>query len=527
MAIEPTEEQQAVVDQIGAKPHLIVQAYAGCAKTSTLELASQKVRVPGLALAFNKSIASEMSKRISKTFKVQTLNGFGYGAWMRGQPEVSKWDLDGKKVGKLCSQVAKDHKVELSGDQWDSLRQLVGSAMLSGLVPRDEGQPLVPDRLETWQDLADDCQLDKDDFAVLYDLARDVLEENNRLARQGIISFDDQVYCPTVLGGKWPQYPVVFVDESQDLSPLNHRMLELGLRPGGKLVAVGDSRQAIYAFRGADAQSMQRVEELMLRHGELAERKLTLTFRCPKVVVERQQEHAPGFRAWSQNPQGSFARWEQTDGQRALGEFSWTWKEVERALEQVPKARPQLAVLCRNNGPLLALAFKLIRQGIGPVMLGRDIGKGLVQLSRKLCPEDSCPADLVAGKVEDWKEKECALARANRHEEKVAGICDRAECLQAVLTHAEVRDAGQLRLMLEKLFSRSDGQVTLSSIHKAKGLEWDFVLHLDPWRVPSKWARRAAMEGDHSQLEQEWNLKYVCETRSKFMLVEADLGDFQ
>ena len=45
-----------------------------------------------------------------------------------------------------------------------------------------------------------------------------------------------------------------------------------------------------------------------------------------------------------------------------------------------------VAVLCRNNAPLLSMAFKLLRRGIGVKMLGRDIGKGLVPLAKKLFP---------------------------------------------------------------------------------------------------------------------------------------------
>jgi superfamily I DNA/RNA helicase len=158
-------------------------------------------------------------------------------------------------------------------------------------------------------------------------------------------------------------------------------------------------------------------------------------------------------------------------------------------------------------------------------MLGRDLGKGLLALSRKLAPEDSTPVDVLAGKLLEWEEREIALARANEKEEKIAGIVDRAECIRAVLG-VEVRDAGELRFALTNLFERNSGIVTLGSIHRSKGLEWDTVIHLDPWRVPSKWAKLAAEAGDPVPLEQEWNLKYVCETRTKHTLLLANLSDF-
>ena len=103
---------------------------------------------------------------------------------------------------------------------------------------------------------------------------------------------------------------------------------------------------------------------------------------------------------------------------------------------------------------------------------------------------------------------------------------DRAESLRSVISFGEVTDAGQLRQAIDLLFSRTEGQVTLSTIHKAKGLEWDAVLHLDPWRVPSKWAKVAAERGgDPVQLQQEMNLRYVCETRTRDLLLEANIEE--
>lgn len=515
--LTPTPEQEAIILAACQPESTMVTAYAGCAKSSTLEMAAKKIKVPALALAFNKTIAKELESRVSGNFSVKTINGLGHGAWMRACS--AKIQLEPQKMGKLVTRVSKEAKVHLLGDQWDAVRKLTSAAMQAGIVLDDEGEPLVADEIENWKDLADDLMILRDEFEVIYELSREVLRQSVEMARAGIISFDDQVYCPTVLGGKWAKFPFVAVDESQDLSPLNHRMLELSLRDDeARLLAVGDPKQAIYAFRGADSNSMAKIEGLR-RHW--LKRPLATTFRCPKVIVERQQGHAPGFRAWHTNVEGEFKRFQSTDGEIALGK-GWTFAEFAALL---PASHP--AVLCRNNGPLMGLAFKLIRRGIGPVMLGRDIGKGLVALSKKIAPEDNLPAGIVAGKISEWQEREEDLAKANAKLEKIASIADRAECLRAVLTHAEVKDAGQLRLMLEKLFARENGQVTLSSIHKSKGLEWGLVMHLDPWRIPSKWAKKAALKGDMTQMEQEMNLKYVCETRSKHTLVEANLEDFR
>jgi len=170
----------------------------------------------------------------------------------------------------------------------------------------------------------------------------------------------------------------------------------------------------------------------------------------------------------------------------------------------------------------MKMAFKLIRQGVGCYVLGRDIGKGLKALLKKLCPEDNTPADQVRGKVEDWLTKETSKARIADKPEVVDKFVDKAECILAIMDSAECRDAGELRRQIDRLFSRDSGVVTLSTIHKAKGLEWSSVIHLDPHRLPSKYAIR---QGGRA-LEQEHNLKYVCETRTRHTLIMANIDEF-
>ncbi len=515
--LKPTEEQSAVIESISLPESLMINARAGCAKTSTLQLAAPRVRSPALALAFNKKIAKELEPRLPGNFAVKTLNGMGHSAWARALPGLSRVELDDKKLGKLVSQVAKERKQQLSSDQWIMARGLASKVMSAGITPGDIGEPLIPDSEENWLDIADSMWLPREEFDYIKELAREVIERDIALANQGIISFDDQVYCSVCLGGKFPKYPVVFIDEAQDLSPLNHAMLAKCLARDGKLVAVGDEAQAIYAFRNASGDSMERIRKL---RAQWTDRPLNTTFRCPKAIVARQQSHVPGFMAWSTNREGRVI-----DLRPGAGPVTgWTWAQVaSAAVDQLDST----AVLCRNNAPLLGLAFKLLRQQIGVVMLGRDIGKGLTVLSKKILPSDDLTAEKCVILINDWMEKELGRARANKQEEKAESIYDRAECLQAVISGSQCRDAGMLRAMLERLFSRDSGLVTLSTIHRAKGLEWSTVLHLDPFRVPSKQARKELAAGNPVPMTQERNLLYVCETRTKNILINANLEDFE
>ena len=501
----PTDEQAAIyTEATTSEASLMLQAYAGCGKTSTIEGITKRINpnIPGLALAFNTRIKEELTARLPQTMQIKTLNGLGHAAW--GKALGKKLTIVDGKLAKICRQTAREAGYAVSEDELTDLRELVTKAMQVGLVHSAyPHKGLVPDTPEDWLDVAERHMLDTP-IPAMIDLARECLRRNTAMAFAGEISFDDQIYCSALLGGIFPRFPLVLADEAQDLSPLNH--IQLRRVAAGRLIAVGDSRQSIYAFRGADSNSMTNLKALRQQWTDLP---LTLTFRCPKVVVARQQKHAPGFRAADGNPEGHFGILGVGGQVPDLGEIPWKWSEVEAL---APPGPSPIAVLCRNNAPIIALAFRLIRMGKGVTVLGRDIGASLTTLSKKLFPEDGTPALKCISAIVEWRTKEIDLAKAAEKENKVEVIRDRADSLMAVAEGDGIRDAGDIRNALYALFSPKVAKITLASIHKSKGLEWPLVLHLDPWRVPSKAA-----------LQQEQNLKYVLETRSQGILLEANL----
>lgn len=512
----PTDEQQAAIDATkGTGASILLDALAGTGKTTTLGMVAKQVRGPALALAFNKSIAAAMADRFPMNFDVKTMNGLGYGVLRRTLPNVQTWKIEPKKIGKLITEYSRRRKIDLNTDQWEQVKRLVAAAQNAGIVPGGTPEGLTADDQSSWTGLADDLWIDSDDAQVMIDLAREVLGEANALTQQGIISFDDQVYWPTVFGGRWPKYPMVLVDEAQDLNGLNHAILRaVG---AGRLIACGDPRQSIYGFRGSVTQSMKRIRQIA--RPQWTDLELTLTFRCPKAVVERQLAHAPHYRAAASNPDGLVLDWTGPEYERN----GWDFANIAAVR---PHSMASMAVLCRNNAPLLVLAFKCLRRGIGVAMLGSDLGKGLTALVRKVCGDGDPGIAEVVELVKVWAQTESTAATLVGNDEKIAGIMDRAESVIAVAEGSGAQSASGLCKAIDTLFARTDGLVTLSTIHRAKGLEWDLVMHLDPWRIPSKYARKALALGDDRQMEQERNLRYVCETRTKSVLVLANIGDF-
>lgn len=486
----PTPEQEAII--LAAKQtsqNLMISAYAGAAKTSTLVLVAQTLKTtPILALAFNVRIKKELESRLPSLSSVKTLNGLGHYVW--GQTLGKRLILKETKLATCIKEVAGD----LAAKDWDALRRLTMAATHAGMLPAAYADRAEPASDTTWTDLCDDLGVDEK-FAPL---AQKVMEQKISQSFLGEVDFDDQIYMSALFGAPsaYPQFPLLFVDEAQDLSPLNHR--QVAAMRKSRLMVVGDRLQAIYGFRGAHTQSMEQLRGL--RPAETwRDLTLSVTFRCPQAIVARQQAHAPGYTAGPGAPAGEV---------RTAG--AWGHRLLE----------PGTAVLCRNNAPLVKLAFKLLRKQIGVVFLGRDLGKNLVGLSKKICPKDDTPIGAVFEAVGRWRDREEAALRARNQDSRVEGVYDRAECLFAVGTAENVHTAGDLRARLELIFSKDKAPITLSSIHRAKGLEWRTVVHLDPWRIPSKYAKSEA------EIVQEHNLKYVCETRSQHALIEVNLEDF-
>lgn len=519
-----TDEQDAICTAVQrAEKSLMISALAGTGKTSTIEAAAQRVKEPALATAFNKKIADELSGRLPGNFASKTLNGLGFGAWIRSL-NGAKPNVDKDKLRKIIRSVASEINTYLTNEQQDDCYAAVTAVMQAGLSYQNQGSPMVEDTEENWKSLIDVSPMD---FDLIYDIGRQTLERSINTARTGYISFDDQIYCPTILGGRFAQYPRVFIDEAQDLSPLNHKMLSLCIRDGGLVTVVGDPRQAIYAFRGADAQSMAKMKAL---HPSWQDLSLTLTFRCPKAVVARQQAHAPGYRAHDNNFDGAVLTAPIDDD---TGLPSWSWDTIKGELGKlptklIPSVGPAAAIICRNNAPLISLAFKLIRQGIGCQMAGGDIGRGLVAFTRRIpkMKDDDIPIVKFALAMSEWVERECQLAEANHKPERAERLRDQHACIIATMEGASPSTSGDLRLGLKQLFDKSNMPVILSSGHRSKGLEWPLVVHLDPWRIPSKQSQMANLFGDPRPLEQEWNLQYVTETRTKHTLINADLETF-
>lgn len=170
------------------------------------------------------------------------------------------------------------------------------------------------------------------------------------------------------------------------------------------------------------------------------------------------------------------------------------------------------AILCRNSAPLLGFAFALLRRNVACHVLGRDIAAGLERLLDKVAGDS--PVE-TQQRLAAYATAESRRLESRNKFQEASNVRDRCACLALFLGEPTLSAA---RWRITSLFKSGPG-ITLSTIHKAKGLEWETVFLLDRDALqPSRWARAPWEQ------QQEQNLLYVAVTRAKLNLFYIKSG---
>lgn len=483
--LEATAEQEEIIDYACSPgtQNLLIEALAGAAKTSTLRFLCKYMTVePTISLAFNKRIADEMAKVLPGHVRCATMNSVGHRVWATAVGK--RLIVDTKKNYNLVREAIDAlprHQKEDAYEAFGDMTKAISKAKLSGFVP---GDVTMGKSLLTRNQFFGSLEEAPDDWFI--SMVESCLAKGIVQAYAGLVDFDDQIYMPTLFGGAFPQFKRVLGDEAQDFSRLNQVMLEKLVGPQTWLAAVGDPWQSIYAFRGADTASMS----WLARRFNMHKMGLSVSFRCPITVVENAHSRVPHMR---------YPEWAKQGTVRSLSPWSQS---------DIPDGA---AIICRNNAPLMSCALRLLREGRGVKLMGTDLGPQLVKTLKKM-GDLTLTQEAVLARIDAWERDK--LARA----QDAGSISDRAECLRVFARFGKT--LGAAVDFCERTF-RSDGNIQLMSGHKAKGLEFDHVFHLDPHRIPSPWSK----EGE--ALEQERNIKYVIETRPREALYFIKLEEFE
>ena len=484
--------------------NLAINAVAGSGKTTTIVEAA-KLMQPGdrvVFLAFNKHITVELQNRLPKTVDCMTIHSLGMkacGKGFQGKLKVDQYkyhDVIDDTVTLEQSVPGKMHGVFAK-----MVRQLVDLGRLT--LTNFQDQDAI-DSLIAHYDLAADLVEAANDMEVsivwlldkAVEVGRRAMKRGLRLYEEnGIIDFTDMLWLPYVKSLPVPRYDVVMVDEAQDLSAAQAQLVLKAAGASGRVIAVGDPRQAIQGFAGAANDSFAQLVE----QTKATVLPLSVCYRCPTTHLNLAREIVPNIEAAPEAVEGSI---ETIDPTR----FS-----------VMPRSGD--LVICRTNAPLIGAALRLIGKGIQARVRGRNIGAQLAKLAEDASKVEIDPTIEAEGWRTAFEHKLRrfvdirieALMQRKHTEAAVEAVRDQQDCLLVYLdANPTVNDLDALNDGIEGLFADERASVWLSSIHRSKGLEADRVFVLKPDKMALTWKNQLPW-----QAEQEQNLRYVGLTRAK------------
>lgn len=467
--------------------NLLINACPGSGKTTTLvRLAKQTPIVhKSIFLAFNKSIQEELSRKLPFHIKAFTLHSLGMRTLLKYHGISVTVNED--KTFILCKK-QKDLIVYPSSMKGNYKKQMAYLSELCKLVDLYRNNLLKDPQDLVNLGLEYDLMVSSLECENVRGMLRVLEEYNSKLKSNSMIDFVDMLWlCHSLPTEAFDKYKVVFVDEVQDLTPLQKSLVDKIIDPnGGRFIACGDKKQLIYAFMGSNLNSFLQFEEtpntLCLP--------LSVTYRCSKEVTKCANKIFDEIEPFENNTLGEVRQGLSSEIEE--GDF----------------------VICRNNLPLFQLYLELLAQGKKAVIYGKDYGENLVKLLSDM-KELSISEALAFLNSKRQEMIEILREKGNTNPNDHPKIVKYDEMVSIVSFLFENFGSVQKTIdQIEKMFSnRIEKAVTLMTCHRSKGLEAKRVFFLKPELIPSKYAKSQQM------LYAEKCLYYVAVTRAKESLI--------
>ncbi|MFF3534608.1 ATP-dependent DNA helicase UvrD2 [Streptomyces sp. NPDC002466] len=490
-----------------------------------------------LAVTFTNRAAGEMRGRLrqlgasgvqARTFHSAALRQLQY-FW----PKAVGGDLPRlleRKV-QLVAEAAARCRIRLDRNELRDVTSEIEWAKVTQTVPADYPAAVAKTQRDAPRDPAEISQI----YATYEQLKRD----------RSVIDFEDVLLLTVaILQDRHDiadhvrrQYQHFVVDEYQDVSPLQQRLLDLWLGDRDNLCVVGDASQTIYSFTGATPDHLLNFRT---RHPGATVVKLVRDYRSTPQVVHLANGLLGQARGRAAEHRLELISQRDPGPEPAYTEYADEPAEAEgtarRIRDLIAAGVPagEIAVLYRVNSQSEVYEQALADAGVPYQLRGaerfferaevREAGVALRGAARAgsndslLDDAEGLPAEVRAVlSTKGWTPEPPAGSGAVR---------DRWESLAALVRLAEdferAKPGATLSDLVAELDERAAAQhaptvqgVTLASLHSAKGLEWDavFLVGLTEGMMPIAYART------DEQIEEERRLLYVGVTRARLHLM--------
>ena len=479
-----------------------------------------------MAITFTTRAASELRGRLrrlgapgvaSKTFHAAALSQLAY-FW----PQI---------VGGTFPRIL-EGKARVVGQAAESLRIKVDTATLRDLSAEIEWRKVSSLSIEEYAecDRQVPSGLDLDKVIALQQAYENLKDERRQLDFEDILlacagMIDSE---PRVAQQVREQYRYFVVDEYQDVSPLQQRLLDLWLGEREDLCVVGDASQTIYSFAGASPEFLLGFPR---RYPEATLVQLERNYRSTPAIIDsanRLMRDRPGalhLLAAKDDSATSIVAGVTPTIEDHRNDSAEARAVAARIAELVQTGtKPQnIAVLYRVNAQSVSIGTALDDAGIAFQVRGGSRFFDLPEVKQAIMMLKG--ATIVKTEEALFKTVSDVLRSLgwSQHPPEVGGaVRTRWESLNALMLLAEEQPNGTgLTEFVTELLERSSTQheptmaaVTLATLHSAKGLEWDavFLIGLQEGLMPIGYA------STESAIEEERRLLYVGITRARKLL---------
>lgn len=326
---------------------------------------------------------------------------------------------------------------------------------------------------------------------VLIDNEAEIAENVIKWGTNCISEFDftDMIYMPNAHNVKFPKFvkfDIILIDECQDLNAAQRELFLRALKRNGRFIAVGDPKQAIYGFSGADVESF----ELLKKIRNTIELPLSVNYRCGTNIIDMAKEFVPQLEACDTAIPGIV--------------------DPDAKMEMV-KAGDM--IICRTTAPLVSCCMKYIANGVKANVKGKDIGTNLINMitkTKKIYITEALKRmeyELEKIVKKQMDHKHCSEEEARNTDQYIA-FADKISAIEII--SEGFSKSNDVCKRIEEIFADEIDGICLSTVHKAKGLESDNVYIICPEKFCLKHCMRIPW-----MAEQEHNLQYVAYTRAK------------
>jgi superfamily I DNA/RNA helicase len=475
----------------------LINAVAGSGKTTSIEHAATLIprNHKTIFLAFNNSIVKELESRLPQHIRCRTTHSLGYRMWRMHNPRVQ--GVNDERVGEIVRRLVESRKSLFTAKTllppiMYATTKLVQHMKTYGVFPPGYGRPESPEwtDLSYWVELIYRERLDErlaeKDFEIIFQIARDALLESIATAHDEV-DFADMIYMPVLMNLKGERFDAIFIDEVQDLSLLQHKLLDQLRYPTTRILGVGDPAQAIYGWRGALNDSMMVLRKSL----GATELPLSICYRCGSDIVKMAQEIVPHIEA---APNAS------------RGQVKFCSEDYSNVSFQ-----PNDLVICRSNAPLVRFAYSMVKERIPVKIQGKDIGESLARFIDRFRAHSI--RELLESVDLYHNTRQSQLLEKGLPSDSL--LKEQREVVYLLAEFPEVKEPRDLGPLVRTLFTDvKEGEfIKASSVHRAKGGEAHRVYVLE------------AQQLDRPEPQME-NLKYVAITRAKQELywLDADQG---